>query len=179
MVPGQYFRKYLLGPTQVHKTIYVADVFDQDDVVLIQEAAQEWERETHGLAKIDIRYGFDMSLFESLNHQDDSIVMVRADVDDEIVHILDERINTTILGYFLTEFGTQIILVVPDRMLGREYYRGVIMHEMGHSLGLSHLNVDDTIMVDTMDRSSYHLSKRDIEWFCRAYYCDAAKLGGI
>lgn len=172
-------KKYVLGPTSVHKTIYVSSTFNDEDFTLIVEAASEWQKETNGLVYFEIKRGFNFDLYQSLNGDDSSMVMITAPVNDPLLDALDNRIGGPVLGYFLTEFPTQIILVVPDRMIGVEYYRAVMIHEMGHSIGLGHINIDNTIMVSSMDRGSYHLSKTDIELFCRAYYCNSKKLGGI
>lgn len=171
-------RKYILGPTEVHKTIYVSNDFGLDDMTLIEEAASEWKLETNGIVSFTIIYGFDGALYNSLNNKSDSMVMTRAMIDDFIINHLDKNVHSMVLGYFLTEFGVQNILLVPGRMLGDSYYRAVIIHEMGHSIGLPHMDEDDTIMAPSMDRSAYHLSKKDMDWMCRVYYCDSEKLGG-
>lgn len=172
-------RKKVFGPTEVHKTIYVNDSFDDGDFVLIQQAAKEWETETHGIAHINVVKGYDDYLAKSIVNDQSSMLIIRTGIWNPLVVLLDDRLHTTILGYFFDESGPQTIIVVPARMTSEEYYRGVMIHEIGHSLALNHLDKDDTIMVSSMDRSSYHLSKADIDWFCRAYYCDASKLGGI
>lgn len=172
-------RKKIFGPTEIHKTVYVSNSFDEYDFRLIKEAADEWEKETHGIATIEVVRGYDDFLFNSIEHDQSSMVMMRASIWNSVITSLDARLHTTILGYFFDKVGTQTIIVVPSRMLGEDYYRGVIIHEMGHALALDHIDEDNTIMVSTMDRSSYHLSKIDIDWFCRVYYCDASKLGGL
>lgn len=179
LVTDNPLRKKVFGPTEVHKTMYVSHSFDDEDYKLIQEAADEWNTETHGVASITIVKGYDDYLFNKISDDQSSLVIMRAGIWNPVITSLDAQLHTTILGYFFGESETQIIIVVPARMEGIEYYRGVIMHEMGHAMALSHLDEDDTVMVSSMDRSSYHLSKKDIDWFCRVYYCDASKLGGL
>lgn len=172
-------RKRVFGPTESHKIVYVSNSFDDADFRLMQEAAEEWNTETHGLATLEVIRGYDDYLYQSISHDHSSMVVMRASIWNPVITTLDDRLHTTILGYFFDEEGTQSIILVPARMAGEDYYRAVIIHEMGHALALNHIDVDDTIMVSSMDRSSYHLSKTDLNWFCRVYYCDASKLGGL
>lgn len=169
MVPES--KKYLMGPTEVHKKVYVSSDFDQHELSLIKQAAEEWKVETHGLATFEVNYGFDSEVYESIIGKSDSMVVTKSGVNEPLVIALDIIVRRNILGYFITYFKVQTILLVPDRMIDDDYYRAVIIHEMGHSIGLSHLNKEETIMHDSMDET-YHLTKTDIRWFCRAYYCD-------
>lgn len=181
LLPGHQpsLRKYVLGPTSAHKIIYISEAFDSEELVLIQEAANEWYVETKGLVSFTIIYSFDYDIYQSIRHHENEMVMARAGIGDSLLDVLDANVSGIVLGYYLAELDTQTIILVPDRMRGRDYYRSVIMHEMGHSIGLSHLDVDNTIMVSSMDRAGNHLTKNDIEWFCRVYYCNYEDLGGI
>ena len=172
-------RKTVFGPTEVHKTVYVNNSFDDDDFVLIQEAAKEWETETHGLATINVVKGYDDYLYKHIAHDQSSLVMMRAGIWNPLVTLLDTELKAPVLGYFFGNEDTQSILLVPGRMKGNDYYRSVIVHEMGHAFALSHIDAENTVMTAYMSDDSFHLTKMDIDWFCRVYYCDASKLGGI
>ena len=172
------FRKYILGPSQVHKTIYVENSFNQVEYELIREAAHEWETSTQDRVSFDVHYGFDKSVLKRIHNDNDSFIITKANSDDKLINFLDQLTDNGTLGYFHYKYDVQAIVVLPERMRGLDYYRAVFMHEMGHSIGISHSDDKDSVMYPTMNEV-FHLTKNDVTWFCRAYYCDASGLGAF
>lgn len=181
LYPGNniHIKKYIFGPLESHKTIYVSYSFDEYELELAMKAAEEWKRETHGLITFDVKYGFDDQLYADIRHDPDSLVMTRANLTDPIVMKLDKIASNVILGYFLAGDQTKNIMLIPDRMIGYDYYRAVIIHEMGHAIGLGHIKDDDSTVMYKFMSLTYHLTKKDINWLCRVYNCDASLLGGV
>lgn len=171
-------KKYLLGPTSAHKTIYVADNFSEEEYGFVKDAAKEWADETKGIITFDIYFGFTFKNYESMKYDRNVMVLVKANSDEPIVDALDKRIKVTILGYFLTKTGTQTVLIVPDRLENEDLFRATVIHELGHSIGLKHIDERDAIMYESLG-SEVHLTKQDIKHLCKTYYCDESSLGGF
>jgi predicted Zn-dependent protease len=159
--------------------LYISNRFDDEEVKLIEASALEWENKTHHIITYHIYYNFDVSKYKQINTNMHSIIFVKLSKYSQQVNDMDRyqgHGRTQILGLYDSTKEIPVIFIVYDRMLGQAYYQGTIMHELGHSLGLDHIQMEDTLMYPTMDHSSRHISSRDLQEFCKIYNCDYKKL---
>jgi hypothetical protein len=81
----------------------------------------------------------------------------------EIAHTYAGNGGLPVLGH--TEVKDNTIFVVSDRT--EEQVRTDLLHEIGHSLGMQHLNVQTAIMY-AFDKGQQHLTDDDVaEYFAR------------
>lgn len=178
--PFRQARGFILGPTTSNKVLFVDSRFNDREVELIKESVNEWELSTNGLAKFKIVLDFDVEHdYPTVEHIPNALVAYKAESTDEVFVKMEEegKVNYT-LGLYHYRNHTPTISMVHDRLehTANDYYRGVIIHELGHSMGLPHFNIKNTIMYPTMDESSYHLTREDLELFCNYYSCNVDKI---
>lgn len=155
----------------VHKTLYVDRNLSDDDFDLIVSAAYEWHAATKNMVSYDV---------VRLPHQNidakNSIVIVIVSIDFPQVITLDTP-DTISLAYYDDSGTVPYIGLVPDRIQDA-MYKTVIMHELGHSLGLKHSDIIEgigTLMYPYIDIGSDKITHADLQQFCQIYGCDCAK----
>lgn len=162
----------IIGPTYVNKNLYVDSNFAYHDLLIIRSAAEMWGDSTNGRVKFNIIENFNMRDFSKIEYNKNNLVICRVDEDSEMLSKYGKRVSSNILGYFDSDYSTPIIIVVPDRMTSILYYRAVLMHEMGHSIGLKHSKEEGTLMYPIADLASWELTKSDLANFCKNYFCE-------
>ncbi len=157
----------------IHQTVYLDSTFTPHEVELIKEATSEWEKETHGVASYTVFTNFDASTYKHLKFNRYNVYVFKVSRHTDYIKSKDEGKDCCTLGYYDESSAGPFISIVWDRLMFAtdDYYRGVVLHEFGHALGLSHREIDNTIMHPHMDRSSMHLSPLDISYFCEKYTC--------
>ncbi len=157
----------------IHQTVYLDSNFTPHEVELITEAANEWTKETHNVASYTIITNFDTSTYKHLKHNKYNLVVFKVSRYTDYIKSKDEGKDCCTLGYYDESNVGPFISIVWDRLMFAtdDYYRGVVLHEFGHALGLAHREIENTIMHPHMNKSSLHLSPLDIEYFCEKYTC--------
>jgi predicted Zn-dependent protease len=114
----------------------------------------------------------------------DAIVIFNVTPDFPDIIILDSIKNYSTLGYYNSRGLDYIALV--DARISEANYNAVVMHELGHALGLEHPDLDDhpeigigTLMYSMIDAGSNHITKDDLKQFCKLYHCDSSKFHGV
>lgn len=173
------FDSLSLIPRNVHinKTvnfdIYISDQFNANDVELINEATREWEEKTDHLITYHIYYNFDLSNVSDIRYRSHSLVFIKLSKYDKITQQIDKDHGGKVLGLFDGTGMVPRIFLMSDRLLGAEYERSVILHELGHFEGLTHSEIENTLMYPSQDKSSKHITKDDLKAFCKKWRCSA------
>jgi predicted Zn-dependent protease len=156
----------------IHKTIFVDRNFDQDEIIYIIASAMEWNNCTHHFVDFEVVMLPSEQIINSTRN-DILIIKVNPDYPDIISVDLDNQYTT--LGLYNKDYGIPTIEIVSERIDDYQlYYQAVILHELGHALGLSHnKDIDgiNTIMYPNINLSSEHLTKTDLSNFCKIYKC--------
>lgn len=162
---------------QIHYDLYMSDKFDRHEIDLINQATLEWENKTNNLLVYHIKYNVDVRHLPPIHYKNHSIIFVKLSKYSSLTHQIDlEHNKSKILGLYDGVSNIPRIFLMYDRMLGDEYYRGVVEHELGHSLGLEHDPLRNTLMYAAMDHSSRYVSHEDLIQFCKKYHCNANQL---
>lgn len=139
-------------------------------------AALEWNEVTNGQVTFDVKRLPQENLVPS-----DAIVIFNVTPDYPEVLILDSLHHYTTLGFYNAEGGLAYIALINDRI--KEYdFDAIIMHELGHALGLDHIEGEDgigTLMYPFVNLGSPHITDTDLKQFCKLYHCDESKFHGI
>jgi hypothetical protein len=158
----------------VHKTLYVDRNLSEDEMDIIIGAAWEWHIATNQLVVYDVvrMPAQNIDINNSI-----VIVIVSADFPDMIA--LDNlKPDGTHLAYYHEKSIVPYIGLVPFRINDKDY-KTVVLHELGHSLGLKHNEGWEgigTLMYPDVTLGATDITDYDLQAFCKLYGCDATRL---
>lgn len=163
----------LIYPTHIHKTLYLDRYFDNQEITMISAASLEWSQATNHIVEFDIVVMPTDENFDIIN----GIIITKVSLDCPDIIFVDLMSHNTTLGLYQDDPIPNIELV-SDR-LSHYDYKSIVLHELGHALGLKHnkdLDGIDTLMFPTIDLGADHITKTDLENFCKLYHCNARNL---
>lgn len=153
---------------QIHTTLYLDRTFNEEQKISIIEAAFNWSKATNNMISYDI-----ISLPANIKNINKSIIVVNVTQDYPEIITLDILNRTNTVGYYSSSGYIKSIWLVSDR-LSTSSYKQVMLHELGHSLGIDHnegISGINTIMYTTIDLMSDSITNTDLDKFCKIYKC--------
>lgn len=170
-------------PDYVHITLYVDRYFDEEEVETIVAAALEWSEATNHIIEYDV---IQLPTEDEII-MDTAVFIVKTSPDDPRIVMLDKISSSFTLGLYEGN-GLPSIALVTDR-LDKHNYKEVILHELGHSLGLEHLKGEENINAlmypyteikigedEFIPAGSQTITRSDLVAFCKLYHCDVQNL---
>lgn len=149
---------------------------------MIMKSAWEWSEATHHRIEYDI---VQLPTDEPMKYTD-ALFIVKRSPDDPRIILMDLEGGET-LGVFHHDM-LPTISIVSER-LGADNYKEIVLHELGHSLGIKHLEkISDlntlmypysNVVLDDgtiLPAGSDHITKKDLIAFCKKHHCDADNL---
>lgn len=166
-----YIKPSLSSSTNIHKTLYLDKEFSQEEVKTITDAANEWTETTNHIAEFDV-VQLPTNKIDTVN----GILVVKITHWEPEILFSDtiSLQNTRILGYYNPVKPMPTINLVYDR-LGRNAY-DVMLHELGHAVGLSHNPETFTLMYPNINEGVNYITYSDFVGFCKIYHCDPNEL---
>lgn len=149
---------------------------ERDHIAIVLDT---FRAQTGGLADVKVVYDLDFSgPVSSLEELRASNLITR--IDSHHSSVTDERGEwKRILGW--TAFNNHLAGVSPVRMAivgdkTGDVFRAVFMHEMGHALGMGHVNSLHALMYPSIKSDQACLTRADISEFCRVNECGNTKM---
>ena len=162
----------------VHKTLYMARDTYSDEFYHLVEATMEWNNATNGNVVFDIKM-----LPQHNIDVHSSIIIFNVGPDNPDIITLDNEYpdrKYEAMAFFDDRKMLRSIAMVDERISDSEY-TSVFEHELGHALGLEHIKGEagiGTLMSESIDEGSMHITNTDLKYFCKLYHCDASKFHG-
>lgn len=173
-------RRQIPHTLPVHKTLYLERGVSDEEMLHILQAAMEWHEVTDGQVTFDIKKLPSRDILPS-----EAIIIYNVSPDYPDIILLDAVKHHSTLGYFNNDRGLEYIALVDERITDSDF-NAVVMHELGHSLGLDHPDSEDhpergigSLMYSTIDAGSNHITSLDLKQFCQLYHCDSSKFHGV
>jgi len=169
-------------PERVHVTLYLDRNFDEFETELTMQAALEWSKATNHRVEYDV---IQLPTREKINYKN-SVFIAKRSIDDPQVILMDLAGGNQTLGVY-EKRGLPHITIVGERV-NYNNFKEIMLHELGHSLGLEHLegleNIDALMFPYTdmningliVPTGSDHITSKDVKQFCELYHCDPAHL---
>lgn len=152
--------------------IYIDTQFSSDEKVLIKDAFSTWENVLNNNVKFNINYSSKPSLFKDRESFEYGIFVWKLEHGDK-TQMSDEDIKffKNYEGVFLGEkhVSGNIIILINYYGFNNRFY-GVVLHEIGHFLGLSHVNDIDSLMHPST--GAYCVTVNDADRACKMYNCE-------
>lgn len=153
------------------KRIYVDGTLTLDEIVCIREASNHWVHRTKGLVRMNVVYvDHDKKNFPEKTTYND-IVIRKLNSDSAFVLLTEKIEKIAVYAFYEQKNLYSEINLVTDRYLTNKICTSVVMHELGHSLGLSHAKTSNALMSEGFDKMSEDISDVDIIEFCKIYNC--------
>lgn len=159
---------------ELPRPIYIEAAFSDDEVVIIEASIAEWNvlsLECLGVPALEYlgRYN-DPDGFQPEDFLDDRGVVYREPVDGENYAFLQSQekfADYSLIGGYATVGD---VLIFVENLNTDEIFQHVALHELGHHLGLRHIE-DDHEAVMYLGGVSRHLNDSDREAFCVVHDC--------
>lgn len=168
------FQPEKVYPTHVHKTLFLDRYLGVDEVAFITEAAKEWGTSTKNIVQFDV-----VTLpGENIRISDNDIMVMSISPDHPLILLLDDSNKYSTLGYYDESMPVPIVYLVSERIKDKDY-KTVVLHELGHSLGLIHnesIFAIGTLMFPNINSCANKITLYDLKKFCKLYHCNANEL---
>lgn len=158
---------FYIKPSQVHYNLFIDSEFSDLERLGIIMATIEWSKATHNVVTYTIN---DMPLM-TLNVEN-PLFITKVSKDFPQIAIMDVYSKYSTLGFYDQEIP--YIAIVPDRTSNFFEFKSLILHELGHSLGLKHVTGSEginTLMYPSMELGSETITEKDVKNFCKLYTC--------
>ena len=160
--------------TQITKTIFVDDRFDDTERDAIQEASDDWHEASQGLIKYHFSYDYHVDIMNT-SHK---IIIIYLDPSDDLTQAFDINIH----GYFITGYvkmkDSEYIFICPKRIGDENTLKVDIERELGHELGLQDLPLDLPSVMN--ERHAYNSitcpTIYDMIRFCETMSCNVDQM---
>jgi hypothetical protein len=151
------------------KTIYVDDRFDAGQKLAIVSAKNAWNQASKEIVKFDLVLDYK---HDPEGPPPNKIVIIKLLSTDSATQEIDEIRGEPLVAATAKGPGTEVIVVVADRVKDTAEFKLLVMRELGHELGLPSFESSDHPAVMNEQNTSECLTQNDMKLFCAKFLCE-------
>lgn len=169
--------------------IFIDDKFSPIERSLVEEGLSEWERATNGAIRFIVmdreEWNSDQPVLNIPQPDPEThfticskdIYIIRAFSKDALVKSIEDEIKESsgkaefnLAGFANPSCKMKFFLIVADTIGSADHFVAVTIHEMGHLLGMQHLQIaDETAMFPSLDHGTSCLTALDMGQFSKIW----------
>ena len=107
------------------------------------------------------------SISHTTHYEVNIVDVIKTYACDDIIIRLDELENNSILGYACFVYYSNFTFIVMDRLVDDNMFKAIVMHELGHLLGIFHIHKKYTLMYPYSDGIINRITKADLRALCK------------
>lgn len=164
--------------------IYIDNSFIKENKInQVIDGVLAWEQASTGVVSFNILIAKDVNESTiknaTLNEVGDDYAIFIINAQSKNVPSALKRED--LIGLNTTVNGLNVIYIFSDRLVQYNtdssiVYKALTTHEVGHAIGLSHIDDINSIMFSVITASPLCITKLDMDQFCKLYYCNNHKL---
>jgi predicted Zn-dependent protease len=166
----------------LHKTVYIDKDFTKQQKEDINKALLSWEESTAGLVKFKIISDIKLNDYSNLNNFDNTLFITPVSKENSDIINIDDKSNNGLftVGLCISKSYTQgmIVDIVVERT-DKTDFKAIVLHEVGHALGLKHIISEHSVMNPNVSASGKKIGQIDLYVLCELYHCNSNKMQAI
>lgn len=168
-------KQYIKPKKSLIAQVLVTNQFSKQEKDIVEEAAFDWTSRTKGVVNLKIVY----EPFINIDFTN-SVLMLKSNEHDPDIIIMDSvnNCNGCIIAITSRKHMVPYIKIVDSRVKNINHFYTVVLHEIGHYIGLNHLEGPQnigTVMYPVHIGFRRELTVTDLKYFCEIYMCTESK----
>lgn len=164
------------SPARDTYTFHVDKALTPFAIALIRRACDKWENYSNGIVRFEILHDLEEADLGTSIAQVPTIVAVSSTTPAVVAFEKESRCSTCMTLGLTTRVESPhhpVIFLVVDRLEDPHDFYEVVLHEIGHAIGLDHVTDENSVMYARHQIPAPACpSKSDMIEFCSRRYCN-------